>query len=692
MNANRNIETRSEREIWLARVQAYGMSLEHVPSSLKDPEMCLAAVKKDGLALYYVPEKERTPAVYLAAVQQNGDALNIIPEEEKTKELCLEAVKTTGTAVQYVPAKFLDDDICMAAVEKDGLALPYLPNPPTNLQCQAAVKQNGLALEYVPIDAITPELCSTAVHQNGMSLKFVPAELITPEICLAAVSKNGKALQFVPKGLLTADVYLAAVTQNGLVLDDVPESARTPDMCAAAIKQNALALEFVPDKLLTPENCIAAVTQNSMALEFVPEDLKTLVFDKIGLKNIVANNYAARKFVPNTPENDQAITDFLINVDNVIVAYKDNVDYEIKDFISVYGNHKKRIGKTVHVYSEDHTMLLDDLANLKAKSINLVLIDHANESSVSVGGFLANELTEVLTKYEYINKVTLLACNTVKTKVLDREKAMIQQYADSENSNSTGNGFFIMSRELQEKDYADILTKAKLDSVAVLIKKDNSYKLVFLKLDSQTKMAVASPAIPLTEQQISGLQKIANKNKKFPFPKEEQRINTVRDASLPINEKDWENILAITTNVKRFDRAHPNYQNDKKIIPFLSSVTVDESECKGQLLNSFLTKVVDKVVEERNDGNLHRDVQIKGYPNPIHVDTKDQRMHVTRTHLYTNDYKSPQFFNKTDNIDRKKLDDERSKNQLKMKDKKYQSEKKQDESLLKSIVVQVKKG
>jgi hypothetical protein len=67
------------------------------------------------------------------------------------------------------------------------------------------------------------------------------------------------------------------------------------------------------------------------------------------------------------------------------------------------------------------------------------------------------------------------------------------------------------------------------------------------------------------------------------------------------------------------------------------------------------------VEEMKSDPDSPRDILVKGYTRAIHVDTKEQRMHVTRTHLYPSEYRSSTFYGKKINIDYEKLNTERKK-------------------------------
>ncbi len=70
---------------------------------------------------------------------------------------------------------------------------------------------------------------------------------------------------------------------------------------------------------------------------------------------------------------------------------------------------------------------------------------------------------------------------------------------------------------------------------------------------------------------------------------------------------------------------------------------------------SLLKKLVDAI---KYDQTIKRDILVKGYTKYLHVNIKENRLQVTRTHLYPSNYVGSTFYSKQGTIDYKKLANE----------------------------------
>lgn len=101
----------------------------------------------------------------------------------------------------------------------------------------------------------------------------------------------------------------------------------------------------------------------------------------------------------------------------------------------------------------------------------------------------------------------------------------------------------------------------------------------------------------------------------------------------------------------KFKKEHTEYKKDKKNHPFLTSVTLHETEM-DKLKTSLAKKVVDEI--KALGEKIKQQVTVKGYTGVVSVDTAEMRLHVTNTPLYKKEYKTVGIFG--DNINRKELE------------------------------------
>ena len=142
-----------------------------------DRDVVLAAVKAWGPALQYVDEKFKSDReILLATKPYLPAALNYADESfRKDREIIMEAINQCeegriGSVIEEADVSLQKDrDVVLAAVKKDGLALQYADK---SLQKDkeivlAALKQNGFALEYASEELQNdPELQKLAEGQS----------------------------------------------------------------------------------------------------------------------------------------------------------------------------------------------------------------------------------------------------------------------------------------------------------------------------------------------------------------------------------------------------------------------------------------------------------------------------------------------------------------------------------------------
>ena len=127
------MKNNKEYQKWLNRLEAYVVSLEHVPKKYKTAALCEVGVKSHGTAIQFVPEDMITPDLCEMAVRDVGLALAFVPKEFITQELCAIAVKKYGYALEFVPEELKTRELCEIALEdvldpfKDEFLESYVP-------------------------------------------------------------------------------------------------------------------------------------------------------------------------------------------------------------------------------------------------------------------------------------------------------------------------------------------------------------------------------------------------------------------------------------------------------------------------------------------------------------------------------------------------------------------------------------
>jgi transcription elongation factor Elf1 len=194
---SRRIIVSNKRQIWtdydtcLWLVSKNGALLKHVRVE-HTHELCLAAAKNCGQSIMFAKVLSRE--IWLAAVKEYGLSIQWIPADKCDMEMYTEAVKERPLALEFVPATMQTYDMCMDAVSKYGHVLSYVKIPMTKDLIMAAVSNYGAAMRFGG-NLIDTDIIMTAVNQHGLSLMYAPFQ--TRAICMAAVKNNRHAIDYV---------------------------------------------------------------------------------------------------------------------------------------------------------------------------------------------------------------------------------------------------------------------------------------------------------------------------------------------------------------------------------------------------------------------------------------------------------------------------------------------------------------
>jgi hypothetical protein len=455
--------------------------------------------------------------------------------------------------------------------------------------------------------------------------------------------------------------YWIEKVKRGLPLKDVPEAKMSEAVCLAAVQQNGNALRYVPYDRMSDALCLAAVQQNGNALKYVPEQDKSTVIEKIGVATVLKSNYDAIQHFPKN--QDYEYSDILKNVEYVMITEVPNPGPEVEDARLVYSNHPKRKDKTVCVSKKCLETLLSHLPS-ENKQVTAAFTGHANQDSASLAGFSVNDIHQLCKKYPMITQVNLLACNTAKAQVFDKEKSMWEEVRNKKEQQSQLKGDFYTGK-LSEKNtiaaiYNKIFNKPDSGGVAyVLVKEDNENSLYYAE---KNESSISPQKIVLNNDQITSLQTLVNKNKPFKYPKE-----SYQQVSIDFDSEKMQKIKQICYGrIERGSSLEPSvaYKENKKRYPYLHTHKImlaespENNPAFQKIEDSLLKKVVAAFVQDKT---FTRPLAIKGYTKSVHVDAKTNQIEISRTHAYKGQYNSSLFSQKKSNIDYKKLDAERAK-------------------------------
>ncbi len=697
-------------------VKRQGLALKHVLPEFRKKEINTEAVKSNGLALEFIAIDDRQFDLMLDSVNGNGFAIQFIDHIKQTnltsdqlQILYLAAVKKTGLALKYIPEALRNKTICSDAVEQNGLALEFVPKHLTDFDMiLTSVNENGIAIKFIKnhkdyfiTDEQYVELCLTAVKRNYLALKHISPDTCNREMALIAIKGWAGNLEFIPERLRDREICLLAVQSDGDMLKFVPMDLRDDAMCLAAVKSRGLALEHVPIARRSDMIIEESVKQNVASLTFIEDNVKLKIIEKLGFENLLISDFSLLSRLPEGHDYHSKIKDFLSTIKHIVVTKGDLYsDIEVKDAFRVYSESAKRKGKTIHVnrYSLNDLLKLIDKYSSQER-LNLVLLGHATTSSDQIADLKVSDIIEVVADNTNINTVTLLGCNSAKSLPLEEEKVLDKNYREqlASTERNVYSGVALMSDFPEAEMQKDLFKKMATDEqgkttntiyVIVTNKTNAKTNVVTLQRDAANNQ-ITSTNQELNDESFAKLSKlIGNTSGKLPPTTKRMPVNYYRGgkATSFLSPAESEQLTEILhSNEQRYSKQHPKYKQDKKAFPFMTGISIDESE-EDKLQSSLLQKVTAAI---RDDYRIQQEVDVKGYTKAIHVDTKERQMKVFRTHLYDKDYKglpSQNFFtDKLDNINRKKLAEERKIELDKM------TSNNKTESSAKSITVRIKK-
>ncbi|CEK09214.1 hypothetical protein [Legionella hackeliae] len=589
--------------------------------------LCLFAVQKDWSVIYDVPDSFMNDDIFIACIEQSHDYIQEIPAKYATPKL-IQVVANLVDELEYVPPWLKTPEVCLKVIKRHWRYMDEVPDGDNyKIVYLAGIKQNWCAFFYIP-----------------------EARRSDPEI-LAALKEVWRTQQIVfPEPFDMQSLYFIAVKENASLLPTVPEQYNNIAICLTALTKKPDLLEHLPQKLLT-DVCIAWVRQSSTALANLPSRLRQEVINSIGLDNILANDFMIFPLLDSNKAYHQTIQQVLGGCEHLVVTKEGALgnDAEIQDSYLVYANASKRFKKTLHVDASLAATCLDRLRN--NKSIDLVLLGHDPmfDGERKIGGFSPKEIIELLKEYPNINRVTLLTCNSVKAKVLEKEKEINQRLVKrSKNEVIAPCGLVLMSSEPDDNKSRLILEGLRNEHAFVLVKLKDKYTLFYL---SQDGTAVKTSRVTLTDTQFTKLHKVIFPNeKRLPFPANADDIVTIRGGlgSEPLERKQFVAFYRIAMQENPYSKTNPNYKALKQFYNFFNHIIIDEQEYP-KLKVSLLKTIVDMVIAAK----LNRVISIKGFNYVLSVDTKDRRFIAgIRVSAYPPSYSKnnrPLFFDNSQN-------------------------------------------
>lgn len=192
--------------------------------------------------------------------------LQHLPESLRTPDIWLKIIKDNCSFFKQVPEQIVTDEFIHSAVSCDPCVLHFIPVEKRTYElCRIAASKGILSL--VPEEQRTYELCLEAVSHNGYSLNWVPVEHRTPELCLAAFksSRNTNILSLIPYKNRTYDIYKFLMTKCFSVR--LPIEYQNYKFFLDAMKQPNASLHNVPWRFMTFELMSIAFDNNPDSLE-----------------------------------------------------------------------------------------------------------------------------------------------------------------------------------------------------------------------------------------------------------------------------------------------------------------------------------------------------------------------------------------------------------------------------------------
>ncbi|WP_193392683.1 DUF4116 domain-containing protein, partial [Legionella santicrucis] len=675
-------------------------------------ELYLEAVKQSPQALrnIFIPQNGEplTPGykrIYLAAMKQNGYQLRFIhhptvidPLNRDYKEIYLAGVKKNGSGLVSIPkpsdgAPLTKDykDIYIAALKQDSKIVELVHKPKM---------EESLPQDYKDIFSEVLKLDGKELEKI---LKFIPVppdnELsiegtLNPDykwLCLEALKEDGDAVKFIVQpnnGELNQDfkdIYLAAVKQNGDALEFIPKpkegeplSSFYEELYLEAVRQNGDALKFIPTmkEELTPyyqKLYLTAVQQNGNALHYIPhlkdgEPLST--FYKQLYLNAVKNSLDALMYVPQCNEEyneyKKEITRSVLSEMKYLLITEKNIaeeDREVQKAAHVYSHAQKRLGKISHISTQNIHLLLDRNIVLP-EGVKVSVLSHAAADIKSMANMKVEDFCNLAVEQSNLKEFTLLGCNTVQAEISNKEKEMHQQFKEKRKEKlAKPCGFVLTTKPFPNhltpegvNEINKLLTKqVGLNSSYLLAKTgagDNErYTLSYVKKENET---LSVEVWPIDTAQLKELATLAKGGKAFQFPSGQATTSVLHSIQRPLTPKNMLKIINTADDVHlKFEKTHPEYKDQKKIYPFLTSVTLKENE-EAKLQDSFMKKLVGAI---KDDVRITRSINIGAFPNPLYVDDRDWGFHTSHLRIYSGETNNPNtiFARKNVHVDVAKL-------------------------------------
>lgn len=198
-------------------------------------------------------------------MEQTG-ILQHLPESLRTPDIWLKLIKDNSSFFKQVPEQIVTDEFIHSAVSCNPYVLVLIPVEKRTYELCRIVASKG-SLHLVPEEQRTYELCLEVVSHYGNSLNYVPVEHRTPELCLAAVKsqRNTNIVSLIPYKNRTYDIYKLLITKCFSV--SLPIEYQNYKFFLDAMKQPNASLHNVPWRFMTFELMSIAFDNNPDSLD-----------------------------------------------------------------------------------------------------------------------------------------------------------------------------------------------------------------------------------------------------------------------------------------------------------------------------------------------------------------------------------------------------------------------------------------
>ncbi|VEB34520.1 Uncharacterised protein [Legionella sainthelensi] len=688
------------KEIYMAAVKLNGESVKYIPKPKEGEkissfyeELYLEAVKQSPQALrnIFIPKNGEplTPGykrIYLAAMKQNGYQLRFIhhptvidPLNRDYKEIYLAGVRKNGSGLLSIPKPSDGEpltkdykDIYIAALRQDSRIVELVHKPKM---------EESLSQDYKDIFSEVLKLDGKELEKI---LKFIPVPsnndlsitgTLNPDykwVCLEALKEDGDAVKFIaqPKGEELnqdfKDIYLAAVKQNGEALEFIPKPKQGEplgsfyeELYLEAVKQNGDALKFIPQpkageelSLFYQKLYLTAAQQNGNALQHIPklkEGEPLSGFYKQLYLDAVRNSLDALMYIPYEKFKKEITHSVLSEMKYILITGKNiaEEDREVQKAARVYSHAQKRVAKIAHISTKNIHLLLDKNIVLP-EGVKVSVLSHAATDTNAMANMKAEDFCNLAVKQPHIKEFTLLGCNTVQTEISDKEKEMHQQFKEKRKEKLADPCGFVLTT----KSFPNHLTPEGANEINKLLNKqvglnssyvlaktgtgDNErYTLSYVKKENGT---LSVETWPMDATQLKELASLAKGGKAFQFPSGQATTSVLHSKQRPLTPKSMLKIINTADDVHlKFEKTHPEYKDQKKIYPFLTSVMLNENE-ETKLQDSFMKKLVTAI---KDDVRITRSINIGAFPNPLYVDDRDWGFHASHLRIYSGETSNP---------------------------------------------------